>query len=302
MLDKRGRVTLTGATGYLGFAFLRGLIKEGFEVQVICRDSSDTSKLRQLSNDIIIVKCEANYQNLADALHLIRPQCVVHMAAQSPNGILLGSQVSELIASHVEFPTALLEAMTQCGAQNFINTESFWQYGRTLDEYAANSIYAATKTAFKEILAYYALRHEIRAISLVLGDTYGPDDPRRKLLNTLKQSLTTGECVNTTPGHQLVAMTHVDDVVEAYLCALRHLLAGSNTGLSTYTVGLRSAKPLKEIIELAENITGRKFPINWGTRPYRETDLGPIPQGEPLPGWRPKISLSEGLSEFFAER
>jgi CDP-paratose synthetase len=302
MSDKLARVTLTGATGYLGFVLLRRLIKEGFGVQVICRDSSDTSKLRQLSNNIIIVKCEVNYQNLGDALDLIRPQCVIHMAAQSPNEILLGSQISELIASHVEFPTALLEAMTNCGAQNFINTESFWQYGGTLDDYAANSIYAATKTAFKEILAYYALRRGIRAISLVLGDTYGPDDPRRKLLNTVKQSLKTGECVSTTPGHQLVAMTHVDDVVEAYLCALKHLLAGSHTGLSTYTVGLRDAKPLKEIIELAEKLVGRKFPINWGARPYRETDLGPIPQGEPLPGWQPKISISRGLSEFFAER
>lgn len=297
---KETKITLTGATGFIGFAVTKKLVSMGHFVQVICRASSDIQKLRDLSKEIVITRYDGDIADLFEPLEKFCPDCVVHMATQNPSSKgARGLAVSEFIKANIQFPAHLLEAMVNAGVTNFVNTESYWQYGETLDRYAANSIYAATKSGFKEILNYYATRRGISCISLVLGDTYGPYDQREKIMNALKKSLDSGHQLNMTEGHQLLSLTHIEDVTDAYLRALELLAKGRHAGLETYSIGLGEPRTLRTIVEIAEQAIDRKFCINWGSKPYRDTDLSTIPKGRPLPGWRPRISLSRGLQEFF---
>lgn len=294
------RIALTGGTGYIGSTLVRFLVERGFTVHVICRPSSDVSRLADFSNEIFISVYSGEYLELVNLLNKAKPHCVIHTAAEkqySQTGA--PTSPSGFIDAHIVFPSNLLEAMTQCRIRNFINTESYWQYGESLDIYAANSMYAATKSGFKEILAYYSKCRGIDSISLVLGHTYGPGDQRGKVLDLLKNSLESEEPLDLTEGHQLISLTHIEDVTTAYLHAYELLSKGGHTGLATYSVGLSNPKTLREIVKLAEKMLNKKFLINWGRKPYRDTDLEPIPQGESLPGWQPKISLSRGLLEFF---
>ena len=294
------RIALTGGTGYIGSTLVRFLVERGFTVHVICRPSSDVSRLVDLSKEIFISVYSGEYFELVNLLNRAKPHCVIHTAAEkrySQTGV--PTSPSGFIDAHIVFPSHLLQAMTQCKIRYFINTESYWQYGESLDNYAANSMYAATKSGFKEILAYYSKCRGIDSISLVLGDTYGPGDRREKVLNLLKNSLESEEPLDLTEGHQLLSFAHIEDVTAAYLHAFKLLCESGHTGLATYSVGLGYPRTLRDIVEIAEKLLDKKFRINWGHKPYRDTDLGPIPEGESLPGWRPKISLSRGLLEFF---
>ena len=66
-----------------------------------------------------------------------------------------------------------------------------------------------------------------------------------------------------------------------------------------YAVSSGDPMPLREVVELFEKVKGRPLPVQWGKRPYRKREvMVPWNRGEKLPGWEPKISLSEGMSHI----
>ena len=87
-----------------------------------------------------------------------------------------------------------------------------WQHFGTPD-YRPVNLYAATKQAFEDVLAYYADAQGIAAVTLELYDTYGPGDPRRKLIRILFEAARSGEPIQLSPGEQVIELLHVDDAV-----------------------------------------------------------------------------------------
>ncbi len=64
----------------------------------------------------------------------------------------------------------------------------------------------------------------------------------------------------------------------------------------TYAVSSGAPVKLRELVEIYERITGNGLPIAWGGRPYRQREvMVPWNKGKPLPGWKPKVHLEEGI-------
>jgi nucleoside-diphosphate-sugar epimerase len=189
--------------------------------------------------------------------------------------------------------------MIRNDVRNLVHTETFWQYCADSGAYDPVCLYAATKQAFRDILFYYAKSGAIQAISLVLFDTYGPGDPRRKLFNLLKQASGEARAIDMTPGEQIVDMTHVKDVVEACIHAGAMLISGRSGMLDTYAATSGRRMTLKELVNLVQRATGMSLNINWGGRPYRANEVMVPWLGQPLPGWRPRVELETGIREFF---
>lgn len=228
------------------------------------------------------------------------PDVVYHLAAVA----LWQHQVDDIdqmISANILFSTQLLEAMSRNGAKHLVNTETFWQHYKGSDEYAPMCLYAATKQASRDILTYYVGTGCTNAISLVLYDTYGPGDPRKKLFNVLRQASQAGRQIDMTPGEQIVDMTHVDDVVSAYLHAGGMVLSESVGKLDTYAVTSGHRMTLRELVELIVRETGISVRPNWGGKPYRTNEVMVPWVGKPLPGWRPKIDLVAGIREVFRD-
>ena len=75
------------------------------------------------------------------------------------------------------------------------------------------SLYAATKQAFTDLLVFYAEVEGLAVHTLELMDTYGPGDPRAKLIPFLLRAGAEGTTVEMTDGTQLIDLVHVDDAV-----------------------------------------------------------------------------------------
>ena len=114
-----------------------------------------------------------------------------------------------------------------------MNTGSYSQHygGRA---YSPVSLYAATKQAFQDILQFYCEVRGLRAVTLELPDTYGPDDKRPKLFSLLDRVARSGETLQMSPGEQLLDLLHVDDVVHGYEVAADGLLSGHLPSPSQY--------------------------------------------------------------------
>lgn len=79
-------------------------------------------------------------------------------------------------------------------------------------------------------MQYYIEASGLRVITLKLFDTYGPDDPRPKLMNLIQRMAMDNQPLAMSPGEQQIDLVHVEDVVRAFMVASERLLAGEVTG------------------------------------------------------------------------
>jgi nucleoside-diphosphate-sugar epimerase len=287
---------VTGATGYLGSRLVRRLAREGTRVHAVVR-SAPPAELAEVAS---VHVHDGTTQGLLKIAAAVRPDVAFYLA-----GKFLGTHqpadVVPLLESNVVFGAQLAEAVTSVGSAGIVNLGTWWQH-QDDEAYKPVALYAATRQALQDVLDYYAALRPV--ITLKLFDTYGEDDPRPKLFNTLVKLATSKEAVDFSPGDQVVDYVHVDDVLEALVLAgERCVSAGTPGKQEKYAVCTRKAVRLRELVGMFERACGRTLPIRWGGRPHRPGELMSAPHvGDWLPGWAPKVSLEEGIRRLVAAR
>jgi nucleoside-diphosphate-sugar epimerase len=174
----------------------------------------------------------------------------------------------------------------------FINAGSYWQFDSD-GSFAPNSLYAATKQAFEDILKYYQQRHHIPAVTLVLYDTFGQDDVRPKLWQHVIAS-SKGTELSLSPGEQMIHLVHIDDVVDAFILAASCVSDGTLTSLR-YTVHSSHPRRLRDVIERLDAEADLQLRLHWGGIPYPAMQIMTPYVGEPLPRWSDRIDVAAAL-------
>jgi nucleoside-diphosphate-sugar epimerase len=223
----------------------------------------------------------------------VRPTVVFHLAARfvaehRPD------DVAGLVLDNVLFSSQLFEAMVRAGCHRLVNTGTAWQH-RGGAAGVPVTLYAATKQAAEDVLRYYTDASPLRAVTLKLHDTYGPDDPRVKLFTLLARTAAAGTPLPMSPGEQLLELVHVDDVVAAFLVAAERLARADAPAHECFAVAAARRYSLREVVRLYGEITGRRADVVWGGRPYREREVMVPWEGPVLPGWEARIALPDGL-------
>lgn len=292
------KVLITGATGFIGRNLATELAKLGHEVHILIRPTSDVS----IFPTTILTRLTLHSYisgNLVDIVKDVMPDVVYHVAAMvSVNTDYDG--IRSLIASNITLGTELLESMRINRITRFINTGTFWQHYNN-SVYSPVNLYAATKQAFEMIVAYYQETSQLHVIQLHLFDSYGPLDPRPKLLPLLHRIAYSGETLPMSPGEQQINLVYIDDIVNAYILAGLYLMENRHDLCSTYAVSSDESVSLKQLVKIYEEQVRKPLHIAWGKRAYREREvMVPWNTGKRLPGWKAKISLREGISKCIA--
>ena len=298
------KAIITGASGFVGSHLAGSLVGRGWTVHVILRTDSNLSLIAGILDRITVHRHDGSMERLEEIVRKVTPDVVFHLAS-----LFLAQHrqedVEPLVQSNVLFGTQLLEAMVKCGVHRLVNTGTSWQHYENHD-YSPVNLYAATKQAFEDILRYYVEATPLQAISLKLFDTYGPGDPRPKLFTLLRRVAEQGEQLEMSPGEQLVDLVYIDDIVDAFLLAAKRLLVDAIPCHEPYAVSSGAPVKLRELVEIYGRVIGRTLPIRWGGRPYRPREvMVPWDTGSPIPGWRPRIGLEEGIGRmesFYAKQ
>ena len=288
---------MTGATGFVGSHLARTLVDEGWVVHILARPASDLTALGPQRDIVKVHRYDGSLRVLTAALDDSAPDVVFHLASlfiaeHKP------ADVEPLISANVLFPAMLLEAMAKTGFCRVVNTGTAWQHYQDAP-YSPVCLYAATKQAFEGVLQYYVEANKFRAITLKLFDTYGPEDRRPKLFSLLAKAARSTEPLAMSAGDQHLNLVYIDDVVSAYLSAAKRLVDESHDGHETYAVSSASTVRLRDVISVYEEVKGARLNIAWGAMPYRQREaMVPWSGGTTLPGWRPRVSLSEGIARL----
>lgn len=291
------KIFVTGATGFIGKHLVKKLIDEGNQVTINLYGEEQspfdervlTYKLNEsVTNiDIDFLKKEA----FDGVIHLASLYLTVHKPEDAVR----------LIDSNVRFSTYMLECASQAKIKWFINTGTFWQNYQNID-YSPVNLYAATKQAFESIAQYYIETNQIKFCTLRLSDTYGPDDTRPKIFNLWEKIAKTGETLDMSPGEQIIDITHIDDIVAAFVLLAFHIQKqepDTKNG-SVFAVKAEKYYSLKELASIFEAATGHKLNINWAGKSYREREvMVPWANGKVVPNWHPRTQIFEALRQTY---
>ncbi|MDD2719895.1 MAG: NAD(P)-dependent oxidoreductase [Gallionella sp.] len=293
---KKPVALVTGATGFVGGHLATRLLKDGWDVHILIRNGSVLPEQPEFGRMACHVH-DGSTESMIACLANAKPDIVFHLAS-----LFLSQHASKdidaLIRSNVQFATQLLEAMNANLCTRLVNTGTSWQHYNN-EDYNPVCLYAATKQAFEAILEYYVQACSFKAITLKLFDTYGPGDLRPKLFHLLNKAAASGEALDMSAGEQFIDLVHIDDVMEAFLIAAQRLLDGKVPVSESYAVSSGQPLPLKDLVALYAEVSGQTIRVNWGARPYRYREvMAPWNRGASLPGWKPQISLSEGMKSL----
>jgi nucleoside-diphosphate-sugar epimerase len=293
--DKKvGTTLVTGGSGFIGSNLIKRLISEGWNVHLIVRPTSELKQLNEIVDLIHIHIYDGSIESLLAAVELSQPNIVVHLASlflaqHTP------SDIAPMIQSNLVFATQLVEAMVANKVYKLVNTGTSWQHYENKD-YSPVCLYAATKQAFEAILQFYLETTPMQAITLKLFDSYGANDPRKKLFALLEKVADRQETLGMSPGNQKINLVYIEDILDAYYVAIDKLITGLNSSHESYAVSGNSTPTLREIVSIYEEEIGSKLPIAWGERSYREREVMETwSRGIPIEGWQPQISLREGI-------
>ena len=298
------KVLMTGITGFIGHHLGERLVNDGHEVFAIVRPTSRIDELSENLQSHVNFYVYNEKNTIMDIVTKLcadgnRPDVVYHLATNFLTAHKF-DEIKYLIQSNITFGTELLDAITANQIYNFVNTGTFAQHYEDAD-YSPVNLYAATKQCFESIIKFYIEVKTLKCIALHLFDTYGADDKRGKILGLLKKISETGETLEMSPGHQLMDIVYIDDVVDAFILAGNYLAQCKYDFCGTYGVSSTKPIPLREVVKTFERVSGKNLSIKWGGRPYREREIMiPWHSYKTLPNWKPKVNLEDGIKKFLA--
>lgn len=296
-------VIITGITGFIGRKLAERFIDNGYVVFAIVRASSKIDKLSIKLQENVKFYVLDNDNSIRDVIKEIvsgvsSEIVVYHLASMVLAGSHKYEEIAPIINSNITFGVKLIDAMVENGIRNFVNTGTSWQHYNNLI-YSPVNLYAASKQAFEDMVQYYIDIGVIDMINLQLFDTYGPDDTRKKIWNMLKVAISSDNLIKMTLGNQLIDLVYIDDVIDAYVLSGKYLISNNKKYCGTYAISSGKPKKLRDIVEMMNKISNGKIEVMYGFFPYRMREIMvPWSKGLQLPGWKPRISLVEGMKKF----
>jgi UDP-glucose 4-epimerase len=304
------RVVVTGGIGFIGSALARRLVELGAEVMLI--DSMIPEYGGNPANIIDI--CDRVEVNIADIRgghvmgHLLAGRdFLFNLAAQTSHLDSMSAPSDDLAINC----TAQLQLLEACRAVNpgiaIVHAGTRQIYGRPhylpVDErhpLRPVDVNGVNKMAGE---AYHLLFRDVYGIktrSLRLTNVYGPGmrikDARQTFLGIWLRRVIEGEPFEVWGGGQRRDMLYVDDAAEAFLYAA---VTEEAEGLALNVGGDEpcSLAALAEAIIAANG--GGKYEIRAFPPERKRIDIGDFltddRQFRALSGWRPRISLADGL-------
>lgn len=288
------RLLVTGGTSYLGGRLIARLCAAGETVHALARPSSDRRRLPAALAAGAVHEHDGSTEALVSILEEIRPDAVIHLAGKYVRDHA-AADVANLIRDNVLFGAQLLEAARAAGVRRFVHAASFFQHFDS-DGYRPFNFYAATKQAFEDMLRYYADIGGLDAVTLVLFDTYGPGDWRRRLVPALVAAQETGKPMPMPADDPVLDLVHADDVIDAFLRALALLEQEPEKVCGgRFAVSSGRHRRLSEIVAAFERASGRPVPTTPGGWPASIRQIAAPWRGPALPGWTARIGLEDGL-------
>jgi UDP-glucose 4-epimerase len=307
MLAAQGsKCLVTGAAGFIGSHLAERLVADGHSVRVVDNLSTgDEANLAVLNGDVDVVRgdlCDLDVCRRAVA----GIDVVFHVAALPS----VPRSLADPWASHAANVNATMRLLEACGearVARVVYSSSSAVYGDApvqpqteTAEPMPRSPYAASKLAGEQYVLAFARAGVMEGVALRYFNVFGPRQSPHSayaaaIPNFLQAALEQRPATLYGDGRQTRDFIYIDNVVDA------NILAASAPGRIVNgwvtNVGAGIGTSLLELISMIGGTTGRSLGHEF--QPARAGDvrdsLASLDRAERLLGYRPRVSLEEGL-------
>jgi len=292
-------IAVTGATGFIGAHLVERLCDLGAEVHGLVR-STPHFEHRQFHAHRLDL---GDYDAVQTTLRTIRPNYVFHLASH-----VMGAPdlVHVLPTFHANLETTV-NLLTACaesglGQDRIVLTGSLVEPppGQRETEIVPSCPYAAAKWASSSYArmfhALYGLPTSIARVFMV----YGPAQrDETKLVPYVIRSLLAGQTPKITSGQRQIDWVSVADIVGGFLAiAAADGVQGESVDLDSGQL-ITTRDMVLRIAELMETSIRPEFGA-LPDRPLEPVRPADVARSTRLTGWRPRVSLDQGLRETIA--
>jgi nucleoside-diphosphate-sugar epimerase len=286
-------ILVSGANGFIGSHLARALVADGRRVVILCRRFSDTSRVRDIFNNLRRIDIDTG--NLYDALASVELDGVVHLATKYGRR---SETVADVFRANFQFPVELLDVALKRGARFFINTDSF--FCKPHFAYSAMPEYTYSKVCFLRWARKNA--DKIHVANMRLEHVYGPKDGTEKFVPTVLSQMLNPDIreIELTEGRQRRDFVYVTDVADAFRCVIA-VAEQAQPGYVAYEVGTGESNEIRTFAEKLKHATSSSANLLFGAIPYRDGEImesrADLTALSAL-GYRPKINLDAGISRL----
>ena len=304
-------ILVVGGAGYIGSHMVKMLLAAGYHVVTLdnlCSGYQDAV----LGGDFVFGDI-ADTKVLNYLFNGYKFDGVMHFASF----IQVGESVinpSKYYQNNLDATLNLLDAMVAHNVKTFIFSSTAAIYGEPqyvpLDEKHPKqpiNPYGLSKWMIEQILGDYDRAYKLKSICLRYFNAAGADPegqlgerhiPESHLIPLVLQAASQrrksitiyGQDYDTPDGTCIRDYIHINDLCQAHLLALKQLLAGTQS--AAYNLGNCTGFSVKQIIDVAKEITQQPIPIVMGER--RAGDAASLVadsnQAQTMLGWQPQYA------------
>jgi nucleoside-diphosphate-sugar epimerase len=259
-------ILITGASGFVGSHVLDDCLKNNFNVNAIFRHSKKNVSFAKKYKKQIFPIFYNNIYEIKNKLTNCKIDYVIHCATHYVKKHD-HNDIENIIKSNVLFSTILLDAVANIKIKKFINLGTVWQHFNDTKNLALN-LYAASKQSFECIFNYYKNQYtKIKFYNILLTDTFGANDKRKKLVPTLlKNFKNKNQNKIDIPKNLSINLVNINDVTKCL-----NILLKNNSKSNNYVIKSKQDVKIFDLINFLNDNLEKKIKVNWlkNTKNYK---------------------------------
>lgn len=275
------RILVTGGAGYIGSHVVKALGLKGYEV--LTYDNLSTGNRWAVLCGGLIAADLSDRDALKNVLKDFRPHGVMHFAASIvvPESVI---DPMKYFRNNTVNTLNLLGEMKECGVGNFIFSSTAAVYGipRRVPVKEDAPLIPINPYGTSKMMTEYILRdlgladRDFRYVSLRYFNVAGADrdgkigQAYREATHLITRALKTakgefdkleifGTDYPTPDGTCIRDYIHVDDLTDAHILALEHLMDKGGSGV--FNCGYGHGYSVREVVRTARKVTGKDFRV-----------------------------------------
>jgi len=305
-------VVVTGGAGFIGSHLAERFLREGWAVHVV--DNLVSGKRENLPADATFHELDIRDAKAAELIASVEPDVVAHLAAQmdvrrSVEDPMYDASVNvigtlnllESVRKHS--PRTRVVFASTGGALYGDNTTppNFEDFKKDPE-----SPYAVSKLTAEYYLAYYGRVHGLDTAATRFGNVYGPrQDPHGEagVVAIFCGRILQGRALTIYGnGLQTRDYVYVGDVAEAmYYAATKPLPPVGLLDARGFNIGTGIGTSVVDLAKVLLEEAGTTVPIEFAPKRPGEAQESflDVSKAERFLGWKPRVSLREGLAQSF---
>jgi nucleoside-diphosphate-sugar epimerase len=244
------KILLTGASGFIGSELLKDLSQK-HKLYITLRKN-----INYKSKNIKVLKFKDNF-DLNKKLRNIKIDAVIHCATHYVKNHKF-EDLKKLSDSNILFGNIILENLENMNTKIFINFSTVWEdYNRKKNNFY--NLYSAYKRAFKSLITFYKNKFfKIKFFDIVISDTFGENDRRKKIINIMRSNYQKNLTTKIISKNLYINLLNVLDINRGIKLILK-----KNYKSGTYLFKNNKFYSLFNIVNFINNKNKKKIKVKW---------------------------------------